>query len=88
MPLRVMAKTTRGCGTRKIGGLYLYFEAAYVHHCKATPPRVARSVSCCGEHIRQIRSVQVSTLIGYSGMPHPKWSAAFCSVVTPRLTAV
>ncbi len=85
MPLRVMTKTTRGCGTKKIGGLYLYFEAAYVHHCKRLPLALPEACPCCGEHIRQIRSVQAINPKRLFGDAAPEVDCGpFCSVCHPE----
>lgn len=59
MPVKILSKTRRGCGTRKVGGTYLFFAASVVQFCHRLPFGIPDACPCCGEHLRQIRSVQV-----------------------------
>lgn len=58
MPVKVIPRIGRGCGTRKTGGLYLFFAASVVQWCHRLPFAVPDACPCCGEHLRQIRSLQ------------------------------
>ena len=61
MPVRFMAKKERGCGTRKVGGLYLFFNFENTTSCPNLPLPIPDACPCCGEGITQARGLKYVT---------------------------
>jgi hypothetical protein len=58
MGVRVMSRHTRGCGTRKTGGTYIFCEGIPMN-CEQLPLPLPEACPCCGEEINFFRSVKV-----------------------------
>ncbi len=54
--IKYLNRIKRGCGYRKTGGLYLFFDASNVRGCWRLPFPVPGACPCCGEEIRQTRA--------------------------------
>lgn len=61
MPVRFMARKERGCGTRKVGGIYLFFNFENTTHCPNLPLPIPDACPCCGEGITQTRGIKYVT---------------------------
>lgn len=59
MPVKILKCNTRGCGTRKKGGLYLFFSCENVQWCTRLPMKNPDICPCCGEGFRLFRSLRV-----------------------------
>jgi hypothetical protein len=57
--VKVMIQHTRGCGVRKVGGLYLYCSPGVAQNCYRLPMPLPEACPCCGEEIRFLRSVRM-----------------------------
>jgi hypothetical protein len=70
--IKVMPQVTRGCGVRKVGGLYIFCEGKQ-SECYRFPMALPEECPCCGEKLRQIRSIRIID-------PHKLWGD--CTDVT------
>ena len=59
MPVLHLPQTTRGCGTRVLNGLYLFFDMSAVESCHNLPVPLPPACPCCGEEIVQCRSLKM-----------------------------
>lgn len=57
--VKIMPQYTRGCGVRKVGGLYIYCAPGVAAHCYRMPMPLPEACPCCGEEIRFLRSVRM-----------------------------
>ena len=59
MSVKIIQCSSRGCGTRKKGGLYLFFSCEMVTYCTRLPMKNPDICPCCGEGFRIFRSMRV-----------------------------
>ena len=82
MSLKILSKNTRGCGTRREGGLYLYFDMRNVHFCTRLPMKIPEICPCCGEGFRFFRSCRIiNPLQGFGRAEQP--CSPGCPVCNP-----
>lgn len=55
----IMSQHTRGCGVRKVGGVYIYCAPGMAQNCNRLPMPLPLACPCCGEEIRFLRSVRM-----------------------------
>ena len=74
LKIKVMPRIIRGCGVRKTGGLYIFCGGEQMD-CYRFPMPLPEACPCCGEELRQLRSVRIidpSKLWGNcTDMTHP-----------------
>ncbi len=58
LKIKIMPRVQRGCGERKPGGLYIFCGGAQLA-CYRFPMALPEACPCCGEELRQMRSVRM-----------------------------
>lgn len=61
MPVKYMARSSRGCGTRVLGGLYLFCQINDVAGCPNLPLPLPEICPCCGEGPKFSRGIKYIT---------------------------
>jgi hypothetical protein len=87
MTIKYLPRKKRGCGYRKIGGLYLFFDASNVRGCYRLPFPLPGACPCCGEEIRQTRAPRKFNAQKVLGNAEGSGCSSNCPVCYPPETA-
>lgn len=59
MPVLELQKFERGCGTRVVGGTYIFCDAQNVYPCPSLPLHLPEKCPVCGDEIERFRGIKV-----------------------------